>query len=207
MFSRIIENLYSSLSKVSLDALVWTAVAGYLVVFFAALFLTIKKEHFRARSKKPFLHFTNAFAAVILALFLTANGLGESVVAALIFWCIGYLLYGALCFASSRGARSQKVIIAQTAVSSMPTSSPSPAPARAGSGAPAVKNNVRLEHAISITEKLLQKNLSKSDRQEVEKLKNTLAVLQIKGTLSPSETEILNENFNTLLKLMAKYNV
>ena len=60
---------------------------------------------------------------------------------------------------------------------------------------------------MGVTDKLLSKNLSKSDRQELEKLKNTLAVLQIKGTLTPTEAEILNDNFNALLKLMAKYNV
>ena len=60
---------------------------------------------------------------------------------------------------------------------------------------------------MAVTDKLLTKNLSKSDRQELEKLKNTLAVLQIKGTLTPTEAEILNDNFNALLKLMAKYNV
>ena len=72
---------------------------------------------------------------------------------------------------------------------------------------PVAKNNVRLEHAISVTDRLLQKNLGKGDRQELEKLKNTLAVLQMKGALSPAESEILNENFNALLKLMAKYDV
>lgn len=72
---------------------------------------------------------------------------------------------------------------------------------------PAAKSSVRLEHAIAVTDKLLTKNLAKSDRQELEKLKNTLAVLKIKGTLNPTEADILNENFNALLKLMAKYNV
>ena len=60
---------------------------------------------------------------------------------------------------------------------------------------------------MTVTDKLLTKNLSKPDRQDLEKLKNTLAVLQIKGSLTPIEAEILNDNFNALLKLMAKYNV
>ena len=72
---------------------------------------------------------------------------------------------------------------------------------------PAAKNGVRLEHAVAVTDKLLTKNLAKADRLELEKLKNTLAVLKIKGTLNPTEADILNENFNALLKLMAKYNV
>ena len=93
-----------------------------------------------------------------------------------------------------------------TAVS-VPVQAQPPLPKAVKQEIPAAKNNVRLEHAASVTEKLLSKNLGKSDRQELEKLKNTLAVLRIKGTLSPAESEILNENFNTLLKLMAKYNV
>ena len=71
---------------------------------------------------------------------------------------------------------------------------------------PAAQNNIKLDHAVTVTENLLTKNLSKSDRQELEKLKNILAVLQIKGTLTTAESDILNENFNALLKLMAKYN-
>ena len=66
---------------------------------------------------------------------------------------------------------------------------------------------MKLDHAATVTDKLLQKNLAKSDRQELEKMKNTLAVLQIKGSLTPVESDILNDNFNALLKLMAKYNV
>ncbi len=93
-------------------------------------------------------------------------------------------------------------------VAALPTPAPVVNSAKAAEvRAPAAKNNVRLEHAVAVTDKLLSKNLSKSDRQELEKLKNTLAVLQIKGTLTPTEAEILNDNFNALLKLMAKYNV
>ena len=69
------------------------------------------------------------------------------------------------------------------------------------------KASVRLDHAMTVTDKLLAKSLGKSDRQELEKLKNTLVVLQMKGNLSTAETDILNDNFNALLKLMAKYNV
>ena len=84
---------------------------------------------------------------------------------------------------------------------------PRPQPNNVRQEIPAAKSTVRLEHAISVTDRLLQKNLGKGDRQELEKLKNTLAVLQMKGTLTPSDSDILNDNFNALLKLMAKYNV
>ncbi len=203
MFSSSVKNFYSKIAALPLDALVWTVIVAFAVLFVAALILTLKKESVRSLPKKPFLHLVNAFSALILAMFLTENTLGESLFAALVFWCAGYLAYGVLCFLS-RPVRAEKAIISQAAISSGPAREQKPPRT---DGAPSVKNNVRLEHAVSITEKLLRKNLSKGDRQELEKLKNTLAVLQIKGTLSPAEAEILNENFNTLLKLMAKYNV
>ena len=66
---------------------------------------------------------------------------------------------------------------------------------------------VRLEHALSIADKLLLKNLGRGDRQELEKMKTALTVLKVKGVLSPEEGEALNEMFNALLKLMAKYDL
>jgi hypothetical protein len=72
---------------------------------------------------------------------------------------------------------------------------------------PAATADVRLDHALSITDRLLAKTLTKGDRGEVEKIRSYLSVLSIKGTLSPEEGEALNESFNTLLKLMAKYNL
>ena len=40
-----------------------------------------------------------------------------------------------------------------------------------------------------------------------EKMKTALTVLKVKGVLSPEEGEALNEMFNALLKLMAKYDL
>jgi len=92
-------------------------------------------------------------------------------------------------------------------LSSMPVSPAMPSKPERPETTVSAKTNVRLEHAVSVTEKLLGKNLGKTDRMELEKLKNTLSVLQLKGTLTPAESDMLNENFNMLLKLMAKYNV
>ncbi|MGN0805829.1 MAG: hypothetical protein ACI4MC_02215, partial [Candidatus Coproplasma sp.] len=72
---------------------------------------------------------------------------------------------------------------------------------------PAVQSGVRLDHALSIADKLLLKNLGRGDRQELEKIKTALTVLKVKGTLTAQEGENLNETFNTLLKLMAKYDL
>ena len=72
---------------------------------------------------------------------------------------------------------------------------------------PAATSVVRLEHALSIADKLLLKNLGRGDRQELEKIKTALTVLKVKGILSAQEGEALNEMFNALLKLMAKYDL
>ena len=119
-----------------------------------------------------------------------------------IFWVAGYLFYGVLCFCSE--IKKKKKVEVQPALPVQPVFTQPARPAK--SNLPAANSNVRLDHAVTVTDSLLSKNLSKSDRQELEKLKNTLAVLQIKGTLTPAEAEILNDNFNALLKLMAKYN-
>ncbi|MDE5722273.1 MAG: hypothetical protein K2I30_06020 [Clostridia bacterium] len=207
MFSENINKIYDGLASIKFDTLIWIIWGSFLGLFALVFILGFILPKIRAASKRPFLCLVNIYAAVTVAAFLTANGLGQSVLAAAIFWCVGYLLYGVLCFFTKR--KQVKLVQSQVAVSSLPVS-PSPSqkpqtPARAE--IPAAKSSVRLEHAISVTDRLLQKNLGKGDRQELEKLKNTLAVLQMKGTLTPAEADILNENFNALLKLMAKYNV
>ena len=156
----------------------------------------------RSASKRPFLCLVNAYTAVTLAGFLTANELAPSILAASLFWCAGYLAYGLLCVITKP---SKRKTVSQIAFSSIPPQQPSVPPVRTDT-VPA-KASVRLDHAMTVTDKLLAKSLGKSDRQELEKLKNTLVVLQMKGNLSTAETDILNDNFNALLKLMAKYNV
>ena len=170
--------------------------------------LTLASRRFKAVSKRPFLCLTNAYAGVNLALYLSECGLAQSVMITALFWTAGYILFGLLC-AVSRQLKPEKREAAAggTVVTGLPVQIQAAPPKPVKQDIPAAKNNVRLEHAASVTEKLLSKSLGKTDRQELEKLKNTLAVLRIKGTLSPAESEILNENFNTLLKLMAKYNV
>ena len=157
----------------------------------------------RSASKRPFLCLVNAYSAVTLAAFLTDNGLPEAVLATALFWCAGYVLYGLLC-AVTRPVIVRQSTVSQVALTALPVQVPRKT---ANAPVPAVKNSVRLEHAMSVIDKLLLKNIGKGDRQELEKLKNTLTVLQMKGTLSPTESDILNDNFNALLKLMAKYNV
>lgn len=203
MFTENINKIYNGLASVKFDTLMWILFSAFLAVTAVVIIANFLSPKVRISSKRPYLSFVNAYTALVLASFLTANPLAQSALAAVLFWCIGYFLYGVICFFS----KSKKPVGVQStvAVSAMPTVLPPKEVRRPD--VPAAKSSVRLEHAISVTENLLRKNLGKGDRQELEKLKNTLAVLQMKGTLTPSESDILNDNFNALLKLMAKYNV
>lgn len=202
MLSVFSDKLVNFFSKIPYDFLVWFVWGSYLAIFFAALLFTLFSKKGKAASKRPFLSLTNAYTGVNLAVFLFKCELNVSVMVAVLFWVAGYILYGLLCLLSKH-SKNLLPTVRQPALTTLPAVQPK----AVRSDVPAAKNNVRLEHAVSITDKLLSKNLGKGDRQELEKLKNTLAVLQIKGTLSPAEADILNENFNALLKMMAKYNV
>ena len=208
MFSDLINKLYNFIDGIPFDGLVWYVWGSYAAIFVSVFVLTLASRRFKAVSKRPFLCLTNAYAGVNLALYLSKCGLAQSVMITALFWTAGYILFGLLCAVSRQPKLEKREAAAGgTVVTGLPVQIQAAPPKPVKQDIPAAKNNVRLEHAASVTEKLLSKSLGKTDRQELEKLKNTLAVLRIKGTLSPAESEILNENFNTLLKLMAKYNV
>ncbi len=208
MFSDLIDKLYNFIDGIPFDGLVWYVWGSYAAIFVLVFVLTLASRRFKAVSKRPFLCLTNAYAGVNLALYLSECGLAQSVMITALFWTAGYILFGLLCAVSGQPKPEKREAAAGgTVVTGLPVQIQAAPPKPVKQDIPAAKNNVRLEHAASVTEKLLSKSLGKTDRQELEKLKNTLAVLRIKGTLSPAESEILNENFNTLLKLMAKYNV
>lgn len=203
MFIQAVDKILSLIAHVPFDAFVWIVWGSYVAIFLAALLATLLSVRAKNAEKKPFLALTNAYSGVNLAVFLLKAELAPSLLVTVIFWVTGYILYGVLCFFSVKKKRekqaSVKAVLPVETIFSQPVH-------HIKEQAPAAKSNVKLEHAVNVTENLLAKNLAKSDRQELEKLKNTLAVLQIKGTLTPTETEILNDNFNALLKLMAKYN-
>ncbi len=207
MFADFVNGLYAAVAKIPFDWLVWFVWGTYALIFVIAFIACLASGRMREVSKRPYLSLTNAYAAVNLALFLLKCELAQSILITALFWAVGYIFYGALC-AVSRAKRKSKTDEVKIPPASEISAPPMKmAPKLVHREVPAAKNSVRLEHAVSVTDKLLVKNLGKTDRQEVEKLKNTFAVLQLKGTLTPAESDILNENFNTLLKLMAKYNV
>ena len=202
MFIEIIAKINNFVALIPFDTLVWVVWDTYAAIFVISLISTLVSQRAKSAEKKPFLALTNAYTGVNLAVFLLKCPLAPSIIAAVLFWVIGYIFYGILCFCSVK-KESKKVVKSSAAI---PVQSAYTPPARPVNAPPAAKSSIKLEHAVSVTDSLLAKNLAKSDRHELEKLKNTLAVFQIKGTLTPAESDILNENFNALLKLMAKYN-
>lgn len=195
---------YIALSELKPDLLMLVALCAYGGIFFVALVGCAASVRIRAADKRPFLSFTNAFTAIIFAVFMLQFELAPSALFAALFWCAGYVLYGLLC-ALTKKPKEVRAVSVQT-VSAMQPYSPPPKE-NFYADVPAAKTGVRLEHALSIADKLLLKNLGKGDRQELEKMKTTLTVMHVKGSLTPQEGEILNDNFNALLKLMAKYNL
>lgn len=218
MFQNFSQNVANAAAAIPFNTLLWIIWGSFIAIFIVSATLCFCVPAVRSASKRPFLCLLYAYTALTFALYLTVNSIEDAAFTACIFWIVGYLGYGFLCAVSSRKKKSGATVAACAVPVSQSTVQPLPAPPprpqasapqreRTAAGTFMPKNNVRLEHAIAVTDKLLQKNLGKTDRLELEKLKNTLEVLKVKGALTLAEGEILNENFNTLLKLMAKYNM
>ena len=211
MFESMFQNIAIAAAKISFDSLMWFTWGSFIAIFALSLTLCLCLPSVRFSSKKPYLCLVYTYTATTLALFLTAFTVAEAAFTACIFWIVGYLSYGLLCALSRKKSKQPVEKNAQVAACAVPVqpstqpAAPPKTPKRTGGNF--ARNNVRLDHAIAVTKKLLDKNIGKTDRQELEKLKTTLEVMKAKGTLTPAEGEILNENFNTLLKLMAKYNI
>lgn len=183
--------------------------SAFAAVFACALLGCILSPKIRAHDKRAFLCAVNAFTAITLAVFLIKFTLAQSLAVAALFWVLGYALYGALCLFKVKEVRVPQPVPAAANVFVAPANRPvrpQSAPAQSQPN-PAAANGVRLEHALSIADKLLLKNLGRGDRQELEKIKTALTVLKVKGLLTPQDGGALNEMFNALLKLMAKYDL
>lgn len=195
---------YAAVAALNPDLLMLIALCAYGGIFFVALAGCAASDKIRAADKRPFLGFTNAFTAIIFAAFMLRFELAPSALFSALFWCAGYVLYGLLCVVTAQPKKNRPSAL-QT-VSVMQPYAPPPKE-HLYADVPTAKTGVRLEHALSIADKLLLKNLGKGDRQELEKMKTALTIMQVKGSFTPQEGEILNDNFNALLKLMAKYNL
>lgn len=201
--SEFFSSCWSAVAGIGFEYLALMLICGFAAVFVATLLGCMLSAKIRRADKRPFFCFLNAYTALALAVFSTGVEANKAIALTALFWFVGYAAYGLLRVISK--PKKQAVAGNSAVVSALPVQSPRreffP------TDAPAAKNGVRLEHALSITDKLLLKNLGKGDRQELEKMKTAFTVLQIKGALSAQESAELNENFNALLKLMAKYNL
>jgi hypothetical protein len=171
-----------------------------LLAFFTLLYrLWVRKKSTSQRS--VFMGLTAWFSVFTFVIFAFTFPVPQSVLAACLFYIVGSIISLLLSLVPKQKGEQPQTIRYLTQ-----KSAPSPL-AYMQADLPVANADVRLDHALSITERLLAKSMGRGDRQEVEKIRSTLSVLQIKGTLSPEEGEILNDSFNTLLKLMAKYNL
>lgn len=194
---------FGELAKADFALLAIIDFSAFAALCIAVILCCALSPKIRAMKKRPFLHVLNAFAAITLVIFLTDYPLAQSAAAACIFWFTGYLVYGSL-YLFKKKKRMVSAPLQEAPVQPSKIRRPPYAPAPAPSP---MTGEVRLEHAMSIADKLLLKNLGRGDRQELEKIKTTLTVLKVKESLSPQEGETLNEMFNALLKLMARYDL
>lgn len=193
--TEIFEIAYDALSTLRAEVAILVCWGAFVLIFVAALVLVLASPAAKRASKRPFFALLNAFSAVTLAFALTRYAPSFSLLIASAFWCVGYLMYGLLVLLSRPRKKKAVKFAAEVAP---------PADCFTAEVRPA-KPSVRTEHALSVTEKLLSKGLGKGDRQEAERIKTALSFLKAKGELSPEDNERLNDNFNSLLKLMAKY--
>ena len=197
---RFFADVYSSLADIPFGSLVAAALCVYGGLMAAFALACACSFRLRSADKRPVLHFVNAASALFFALMLTGAGAGESLFWSVLLWLAGYAYYGALC-AFARGARV-RAAKPSAALSLLPESPPRRPQVPAVS---APSGGARLDHALSIADGLLSKPLSRADRQELERMKTALTVIRVKGEPTPQENETVNDCFNALLKLMARY--
>lgn len=197
-FNRIFEEF----ARADFALLFLIDMGAFLFISVVAVIACAFSQRVREVNKRPYLYLVDLFTAITLTVFLCKYTLVQSVAAAAIFRCIGVIIYGILHLFKHKEVftpEANGVYVQSTARSAVPEQPPL--------NLPAVRSSVRLDHALSITDKLLLKNLGRGDRQELEKIKTALTVLKVKGSITAQEGENLNETFNTLLKLMAKYDL
>ena len=206
--SEFFHQLAEGLSKVNFPLLLTVDLSAFGAIFLIALLACIFSKKVRSHDKRAYLYAVNALSAATMAIFLTEFPVEQAVAVTACFWLTGFVLYGLLSLfkVKDKPAEVPKAAPQQVyTVQQMPVNVVRPQ--AAAMSAPSAQTGVRLEHALSIADKLLLKNLGKGDRQELEKMKTALTVLKVKGILSVQEGETLNEMFNALLKLMAKYDL
>ncbi len=200
--TKFFDSVFAEFAKADFALLFLIDVCAFAFIFIVALFSCAFSPKVRSVKKRAFLYLVDLFTAITLTVFLCKYTLAQAVAAAAIFRCVGIVCYGVLlAFKPKERFIPEAEGVGLKTIASRPPIPEVQAPVSA------VQSGVRLDHATSIADKLLLKNLGRGDRQELEKIKTALTVLKVKGTLTAQEGENLNETFNTLLKLMAKYDL
>lgn len=203
--TKFFNNFTYLFKNVDFGLLVIIDFSAFALIFLSCVLACALSPTARAHKKKAFMWVVNLFTAVTLSIFISEYEVEDAVAISCIFWCIGVLFYGALLLFNLKKKKSG--LQSQQFATTANTYAQSRAPLIDEHSPTQSLGSVRLDHASSIADKLLLKNLGRGDRQELEKIKTTLNVYKVKGNLSVQEGNTLNEMFNALLKLMAKYEV
>ena len=196
------DRMFEEFARADFALLLLIDIGAFAFISVMSIAVCVFSQRVRGINKRPFIYLVDLFTAITLIVFLIRYTLPQAVAVAALFRCIGLIAYGIL-----RLFKPKEQVVYEVSGGSVQSTVRPPMAQRPPASLPAVQSNVRLDHALSIADKLLVKNLGRGDRQELEKIKTALTILKVKGTLTPKEGENLNETFNTLLKLMAKYDL
>ncbi|MGN1373530.1 MAG: hypothetical protein ACI4VK_05770 [Candidatus Coproplasma sp.] len=194
--------VFEEFAKVDFALLFLIDIGAFAFISIISIVACAASQRVRSVKKRPFLYLVDLFTALTLVVFLSKYTLAQSVAVCAILRCLGIIVYGIL-----RLFKPKERATYEAGGASLQSAARSAVPEQPPLSMPAVQSGVRLDHALSIADKLLVKNLGRGDRQELEKIKTALTVLKVKGAITTQEGESLNETFNTLLKLMAKYDL
>lgn len=192
-----LESQANEIAEMPFSLRLWLCWGSFGGITLLCLLLCVAFPCYRRTSKRPYgwlvLLYTGATFLVYLPQTVLATAMGASV----LFGMNGILWYGLLVALGNLPVRTK-------AVSVHPVLPVVTGDDTVRDVSPAL-GDVRLSHAISITERLLEKPLGRGDRQEIERIAVNLRVMQSKEGVTTSEGQMLNQNLNSLLKLMAKY--
>lgn len=197
MLNEVIEKIFTFFGTMPLETILIIILSTFGGLSVLVLALTLSVGAVKRANKRPYLSLVNAFTALTLAAILLEYEIETAILFGVSLWFVGFLFYG--------------ILSALTPNSTPKVYAPAPVQinkiVRSNEDMSAPIPNVRLDHALAVSEKLLTKNLSRGDRMEVEKINFSLNTLSKKGEFTLDDGKILNDGFNALIKLMARYNL
>lgn len=199
------------------EAVSVTLFAAPFAAFLCAAIVLAAVKGLRARSKAWFLCLSGACMLLFSAfsVFGGAEPLLLFVAAALAQAALDLALYGGLCLFRPRAEKPKKKkrpplpALDEEEEFSAPPLAPAPRKVDCftdGEGVPPrPRDDVRIDYALSVAERLRTLPLGAGDRLESDKMCELLRIYKDKGALGVSECRTLNDILAALLKMMAKY--